>query len=150
MIHFRNDVRRCGANSRALKIAARRLMQELGEERSSVSLSLVDDETMRQLNHHHRGKDQATDVLSFPMRDGRALPGPEDTLGDIVISVETAKRQAAGYGAPLQRELERLLIHGLLHLMGHDHHVAHERKAMEAQERRLAQCIGMPWPYPVR
>jgi probable rRNA maturation factor len=64
-----------------------------------------------------------------------------------VISVDTARRQAADYDAPLAREVERLLIHGLLHLLGHDHLEPLERAAMEAEERRLADAIGMPWPY---
>ena len=68
-------------------------------------------------------------------------------LGDVVISVETARRQAAEYDATLQRELYRLLIHGLLHVLGHDHEEAGERAEMETQERRLAEAIGMPWPY---
>jgi len=68
-------------------------------------------------------------------------------LGDIVVSVDTARRQAAEYDAPLAREVERLLIHGVLHLAGHDHAEAGERVVMEAEERRLAGAIGMPWPY---
>ena len=68
-------------------------------------------------------------------------------LGDIVISVDTALRQAADYDAPLAREVERLLIHGILHLAGHDHLEPDERAVMEAEERRLADSIGMPWPY---
>jgi len=71
----------------------------------------------------------------------------EEHLGDVVISVDTAKRQAAAYDAPLQREVERLLIHGFLHLLGHDHHRRDERRRMEREERRLARAIGMPWPY---
>ncbi|MBV8198015.1 MAG: rRNA maturation RNase YbeY, partial [Candidatus Eremiobacteraeota bacterium] len=72
---------------------------------------------------------------------------PEPLLGDVVISVETARRQAADYDVPLQREIYRLLIHGLLHLVGHDHVVAAERRVMRREERRLAQAIGLPWPY---
>jgi rRNA maturation RNase YbeY len=68
-------------------------------------------------------------------------------LGDIVISVDTAQAQATAYDATLEREVERLLIHGVLHLCGHDHLVAGERRAMEKEERRLADTIGMPWPY---
>jgi len=68
-------------------------------------------------------------------------------LGDVVISVDTARRQAAEYDAPLAREIERLLIHGILHVLGHDHEEAAERAAMESEERRLADAIGMPWPY---
>ena len=68
-------------------------------------------------------------------------------LGDIVISVDTAARQAADYDATLQREVERLLVHAVLHLAGHDHMEPDERALMEAEERRLAAAIGMPWPY---
>jgi probable rRNA maturation factor len=71
---------------------------------------------------------------------------PERMLGDVVISVDTARRQAARYGAPLDVELRRLLIHGVLHLLGHDHEQAGERAIMEAEERRLAAAIGLDWP----
>lgn len=77
----------------------------------------------------------------------RAQAEPELMLGDVVISLDTAHRQAAAYDAPLKRELERLLIHGILHLCGHDHLGAGERRVMEREERRLAAEIGMPWPY---
>lgn len=140
MIDYRNDVAKSGVNGRAIRGAACRLLAGVGEEEASLSLRIVSDRTMRALNRKYRGKDKATDVLSFPMRE-------RELLGDIVISVDTAKRQAKAYGAPLERELERLLIHGILHLLGHDHEKASERKKMEAEERRLAELIGMPWPY---
>ncbi len=82
-------------------------------------------------------------MLSFPLGDG----AQQQLLGDVVISVATAKRQAAEYDATPQREIERLLIHGILHLLGHDHHKRDERLRMEREERRLARAIGMPWPY---
>jgi probable rRNA maturation factor len=155
VIYYRNDVRKSGADGRALRATAQRLLAAAGEAGSSLSLTLVGDEAMRELNRDHRGKDAPTDVLSFP------LDGPSTTLryardddasvehmiGDVVISVETARRQAADYDAPLQRELERLLIHGILHVLGHDHMEPAERATMEAEERRLASAIGMPWPY---
>lgn len=144
-IHFRNEVRRSGVDSRALKGAIRTLLAAVDEADSAISVTLVDDSAIREINRDHRGKDKATDVLSFPLEPE---PGaPERLLGDIVISLDTAKRQAADYDAPLQRELERLLIHGLLHVMGHDHEDPEERDTMEREERRLAAAIGMPWPY---
>lgn len=146
-IYYRNDVRRSGANGRALVATARTLLREVGEDAASLSLTLVDDAAIRRLNAQYRRKDKPTDVLSFPQRDGTKKSTPAAPLGDVVISVDTARRQAAAYDAPLQRELERLLIHGVLHLLGHDHHEARERRLMEAEERRLAQSIGMPWPY---
>jgi probable rRNA maturation factor len=149
VIYYRNEVRGSGVDGRALVATARKLLAAAGERDASLSLTLVPDAAIRDLNRDHRGKDRATDVLSFPLFEGGDAPheGVERLLGDVVISVDTARRQAAEYDAPLQRELYRLLIHGLLHVLGHDHEEAVERAEMEAEERRLADAIGMPWPY---
>lgn len=149
MIHYRNDVRGSGVDARALKRTLRMLLEAVDEGDSGISVSIVTDEAIRKINREHRGKDAPTDVLSFPLfDDGSDEPQIEERLlGDIVISVDTARRQAAAYDAPLQREIDRLLIHGLLHVMGHDHMEAEERAEMEAEERRLAAAIHMPWPY---
>jgi len=146
MIHYRNTVRRSGVDARAVKRTATALLAAVGRRDASLSISFVDDDEIARLNAEHRGKDRPTDVLSFPLEPDPSMPG-EELLGDVVISVPTALRQAAQYDAPLQRELERLLIHGLLHVLGHDHEAADERRAMIAEERRLAAEIGMPWPY---
>lgn len=141
-----------------LRATLERLLDEIGAGEATVSLTLVRDPEMRELNQEHRRKDAATDVLSFPLyepeafeRNARTRPRGavegERMLGDIVISVDTARAQAAAYDAPLEREIERLLIHGVLHLCGHDHEEAAERRVMEREERRLAAAIGMPWPY---
>jgi probable rRNA maturation factor len=143
----------------ALRATLERLLAAVGAPGATVSLSLVRDAEMRSLNAAHRGKDAPTDVLSFPLyepqafaRRGRTRPreavAGERMLGDIVISIDTARVQAAQYDAPLEREVERLLIHGVLHLCGHDHLAASQRRVMEREERRLAAAIGMPWPYP--
>jgi len=88
---------------------------------------------MRTLNRRYRRKDRTTDVLSFPFREG-AFPDMAGTaLGDIVISMPTAERQAKISGEPLRRELDRLLVHGLLHLLGYDHEQG------EAKARRMRQ-----------
>jgi probable rRNA maturation factor len=149
VIYFRNEVRGSGVDVRRLKTVARKLLEAVGEDESALSLSLVDDEEIRILNRAHRGKDKATDVLSFPLYEpGGETPGEsERLLGDVVISVDTARRQAAEYDAPLQNEVYRLLIHGILHVLGHDHEEPAERSVMEAEERRLAGVIEMPWPY---
>ena len=141
-----------------LTATVERLLAAVGLADASVSLSIVRDPAMRDLNRDHRGKPVPTDVLSFPLYepdafDRRAVTRPrrrasgERMLGDIVISLDTARRQAAAYDAPLEREVERLLVHGVLHLCGHDHLEPGERRVMEAEERRLAKTIGMPWPY---
>lgn len=148
MIYYRNDVRRSGVDGRALVATAKRLLVALGEAGSGLSLSLVGDAAIRELNREYRGRDRATDVLSFPLGDQPAAA--ERLLGDVVISVDTAARQAAEYGATLQREIYRLLIHGMLHLTGHDHLERDERRVMEREERRLADAIALPWPYGAR
>ena len=160
MVYLDNQTRGTGLDARAAARVLETLLAQIGEGGTSVSLTFVRDAAMRELNREHRGKNAPTDVLSFPFhppesfdRSGatRPLPhdarGPERMLGDIVISVDTARRQAAGYDAPLAREVERLLIHAVLHLAGHDHLEPGERAVMEAEERRLADSIGMPWPY---
>ncbi len=146
MIYYRNEVRGSGVNGRALVSTAKRLLGALGES-ASLSLTLIGDAAMRELNRDYRGKDAPTDVLSFPLDGTTTAASAERLLGDVVISVDTAKRQAAEYDAPLQREIYRLLIHGLLHLKGHDHVRADERRVMEREERRLAGAIELPWPY---
>ncbi len=154
MIYFRNDVKGSGVDARRLKSDARKLLKAAGEDESALSISLVDDAEITVLNREHRGKDKPTDVLSFPLYESEELDAavnpasaPERLLGDVVISVDTARRQAAEYEAPLQNEVNRLLIHGILHVLGHDHEEPGERAVMEAEERRLAAAIGMPWPY---
>ncbi len=155
-VYLRNTTRKRRLPLRRIERVARELLAAAGEADASLSLSFVGDAAIRRLNREHRGKDRATDVLSFPLLDqgarraagGRAAPGePERLLGDIVISVDAAARQAAGYGATLGAEIDRLLIHGVLHLLGHDHEAPAERRAMVAEERRLASAIGLPWPY---
>lgn len=155
MIYFTSEVKNSGVDTRRLKTIARKLLREVDEPDSSLSISLVDDAAIQVLNREHRGKDKPTDVLSFPMYEaGESLlrqaqhdTEPERLLGDVVISIDTARRQAADYDAPLQNEIYRLLIHGILHVLGHDHEEPAERAAMEAEERRLAAAVNMPWPY---
>ncbi len=122
------------------KVAARLrvALRALGRSGCSATLVLTDDQEIRQLNRDYRHHDRATDVLSFHLQElnGEADPaGKGIELGDIVISVETAKRRAPG--GRLAPELERLAIHGLCHLFGHDHKRALQAKAMYSLERRL-------------
>jgi probable rRNA maturation factor len=123
---------------RAVATRLRRALRELGRARSSATLVFTDDDEIRVLNRDYRKHDRATDVLSFHLQDlgGEGDPaGNGVNLGDIVISVETARRRAAG--RRLQSELERLAVHGLCHLFGHDHKRPGEAKVMFALERRL-------------
>jgi probable rRNA maturation factor len=137
-------------NRRRLKELARKLL--LAERRSEsleVSLYLCDDETIQSCNREYRGQDKPTDVLSFNQEEGEALPlGMADdalpaVLGDILISLDTAKRQAEEYQWSLQEEVEALLTHGLLHLLGYDHETAEEEALMREREKALLgnRCI---------
>jgi len=109
----------------------------LGCPEAEVGCLLVTDRRIRALNRRYRGEDFPTDVLAFPQGEGGGPPGHPGLLGDVVISVETAARQAARAGHSLEREAALLLIHGILHLLGHDHATAAERRRMWAIQRRL-------------
>ena len=134
------DRRRAGhAGGRALAAFLRRLAVAAPRTRaSSLTVCLAGDALVRRLNSSYRGKRKTTDVLSFP---GDARPAPDGSrhLGDIVISVPQARRQAAHEGRALERELRLLLIHGYLHLLGYDHEVDDGR--MKRLELRLARRL---------
>jgi probable rRNA maturation factor len=129
--------RRAPALAARLGRDARRLLRGLGREDAELSLLLVSDREMRALNRRWRGRDRPTDVLSFPQDDAR---GP--LLGDVVISIDTARRQAAEQRTTVGREAGRLLIHGLLHLLGYDHERSvTEARRMQRRERALARWL---------
>ena len=107
-----------------------------GWVREELSIALVSDREMRALNRRWRGKDRPTDVLSFPLLE-------PDSLGDVVISIDTARRQAREGGWPLATELRRLLAHGILHCRGYDHEQRAGALRMAAAERRLLGSEGM-------
>lgn len=113
-------------------------------EGAELSVLLVNDRRMRVLNRQYRGRDKTTDVLSFAMREGEPMPGEPLLLGDVVISLPTAGRQAAEKGHSLEREVAILLIHGILHLLGYDHEQGErEAQRMERLEKRLLAKIEM-------
>ena len=117
------------------------LLDAAGAALGHVELSVVvtDDAAIRPLNAQWRGVDAATDVLSFPQAP---IPGvPHRVLGDVVISVETAQRQADERGHSLGTEVRILLVHGLCHLLGHDHVREADAVVMEAEERRLLSAL---------
>lgn len=119
----------------ALRRKALKLLLAWKWQHAELSIVLTDDVEMRALNRRWRGLDRTTDVLSFSMDAGPPM------LGDIVISVEAARRQARrGFG--LARELEFLLVHGFLHLAGFDHQRIADRRRMRAQERRLITLLA--------
>jgi probable rRNA maturation factor len=126
------------AARRRLAARVRAALRALGRRRSSACIVLTDDDEIRTLNRTYRKHDRATDVLSFHLQElaGEGDPaGDGVALGDIVISVETARRRAPR--GRFDAEVERLAIHGLCHLFGHDHKRPAEAKVMFGLERRL-------------
>jgi probable rRNA maturation factor len=108
-----------------------------------VSVLFVGDAAMRSLNRRYRKKDRATDVLSFSFREGAGWTVQPDLLGDIVISVPAARRQARTAGVPFSQEIDRLLVHGLLHLLGYDHERGGaDALRMRAREDALLEVLG--------
>ena len=121
----------------ALEARAAALLEALGLADAELSLSLADDPTMAELNARYRGRSEPTDVLSFSLVEGEHAEHRGTLLGDVVVDLEVAARQAAELGHSLDEELLRLLIHGTLHLLGYDHQEARETQIMEAREREL-------------
>jgi len=124
-----------------LQVRADALLDALDATDAELSVMVCGDSTIQTLNGEWRDTDAATDVLSFPQ--GEMPPGAPRLLGDVVISVDTAQRQADGLDHSLDDELGVLLTHGLLHLLGHDHHDDDERARMLSEEARLLKVLGL-------
>jgi len=131
-----------GVRSADVRRRARQLLRLLGEGRAELTISLVEDREMQRLNAAYRGKDQPTDVLAFAMREGKRAAGDETVLGDVVLSLDTAKRQAESRGHTVDEEVTTLLIHGVLHLLGYDHERSPaEARRMKRKERELGASL---------
>ena len=111
--------------------------------RGTLGIALVTDAEIRALNRRYRRVDRATDVLSFPADSPGALPDEDAPLGDVVIATGVARRQAADAGHPYATELKVLALHGLLHLLGYDHHAADDHGRMARVEARLRRKGGL-------
>ena len=129
------------------------LAPELANPRLSASLLFADDADVHELNREWRGKDKPTDVLSFPMLEredllGLPADGPPELLGDIALALETCAREAADKGLPLEHHATHLIVHGLLHLAGHDHEISPEdARTMELLEIKALAQLGIADPY---
>ena len=126
-------------NPQTVKRRASKILIELGESESELSVLLCNDELMQKLNRDYRKKNKPTDVLSFPLRDDHS---PEEKmLGDVVISVETAVRQAKRRGRTIRQEVTHLLIHGILHLCGYDHNTSKKEVFMHRMSKKIEQIF---------
>jgi probable rRNA maturation factor len=128
-------------NIALLKRRANAVLRLLKQSKSELSIALVGDGEIRELNRDYRQRDRATDVLSFSLVDGDWASFRGGMLGDVVISLETARRQARTRHRSLDEETARLLIHGVLHLVGHDHEASDDYRRMRAEERRLSAVL---------
>ena len=126
---------------------------ELGNPRLCVSLIFTSDEAIHTLNREWRQRDKPTNVLSFPMLEREDLlelapEGPPELLGDIALAHETCACEAAEKGVPLEHHAAHLIVHGLLHLAGHDHEISPaDADAMEALETKALALMGIADPY---
>jgi probable rRNA maturation factor len=113
------------------------ILECVGRADAELSVAFVGDDRMRELNRDWRGKDSTTDVLSFSQLEGELPGGASVMLGDVVISVPVLERQAADGGWTVDEELARLLLHGVLHLLGFDHESDDDARAMRFEEGRI-------------
>lgn len=131
--------------------AAMAVLVEEKAPKGRLDLHLVDEETIRELNHAHMGTDEPTDVLAFPLDpddfDAQAVDGPS-LLGDVVLCSSVAFGQAAGHTGSFEAELLLLTIHGTLHVLGHDHGESDERLVMQDRERHFMAAFDLAHPVP--
>ena len=157
-VYIKNRQRRIKVNQKRIISHLRKALSLLGLHNAEVSILLVNDRRMKELNLRYRGLDNTTDVLSFPQIDNPPLPPfikggrggimnsecltADIVLGDIVINLHKAKRQAVERDLTFNEELSWLLIHGLLHLIGYDHEKRRcFRNKMESKERELLSAL---------
>ena len=137
---------------RALE-ALQQVAPEIGNERLIASVLFTSDEEVHTLNREWRAKDKPTNVLSFPMLQREDLlelasDGPPEMLGDIALAHETCAREAAEKGVSVQDHATHLIVHGLLHLAGHDHEISDaDAAAMETLETKALAILGIADPY---
>ena len=118
------------------------------DDMTEVDITIVDDEEIHQLNRDYRNVDRPTDVLSFALDEDdedepELMEGQPHLLGDIIISAETATRQAEEFGHGLEREIVYLAVHGLLHLLGYDHMVEEDKVIMLAKDEEALSAINL-------
>ncbi|MGD1074711.1 MAG: rRNA maturation RNase YbeY [Thermodesulfovibrionales bacterium] len=144
MVVIRNHQRIIKIDLQKFKKDSRELLRSYSLQRVELGILLVDDRRMKELNCRYRGLNMTTDVLSFPVyANVKEIPDKGETLiGDIVINLPAAKRQAVTYGNSFRQEVQRLLVHGFLHLMGYDHEGnTYQRQKMVKREKELRDAL---------
>jgi probable rRNA maturation factor len=141
MIDVVNRQRRVALDEESWRRLGERALKLIGAGGAGVTVVFVSDRAMRELNRRWRGRAGTTDVLSFPAGQSEFERGAGATLGDVVVSVERAARQAAENGLTLDEEIAQLILHGLLHLCGYDHET--DTGEMNALELNLRRRLGI-------
>jgi probable rRNA maturation factor len=127
---------------REIRKKAKLILGALGCPEGELSILIVDDNDIAKLNERYLGRSQPTNVIAFPMQEGRFKEIHPSLLGDVVISIDTAAREASNAGISLLSRFDQLLIHGILHLFGYDHErTSEEAPAMRLKERELLRLL---------
>jgi probable rRNA maturation factor len=147
-IRVANRQRRIPLRVETYRTLAEKVLHKLGQPEAEISLSFISDRRIRSLNRIYRGKDQPTDVLAFSLANSKQVKAtkngersPPLFLGDVVISVPTARRQARERRHGLRREITWLMIHGILHLLDYDHEKTDDARRMQRKERVLLRQL---------
>jgi probable rRNA maturation factor len=130
-----------GTDPERIAAKARKILNALAFPEGELSIVVVDDEEMSSLNWRYLKRRGPTNVLAFPMREGEFGEVQPNLLGDVVISVPTARREAEGAGISLEAMIDRLLVHGILHLLGYDHE--RDEPAARDMEERSAELLAL-------
>jgi probable rRNA maturation factor len=130
----------CGLSRRLLTEIIRAALPR-SKKKVALTVAFVGDAEIRRLNRRYRGRDEVTDVLSFPLAGG-FWPKQEQELGDIIISVSEARRETKRFGRKYRDEIALLVVHGVLHLLGFDHVKKSERKRMFGRQNRIMKKLG--------
>jgi probable rRNA maturation factor len=133
-----------GVSTLEMRRRARAMLDAVKMTGAELSIVLTGDTTIQELNRAYRGKNRPTDVLAFAQREGPLAHLAGDILGDVVLSVPTARRQARAHGHTLVSELTMLLAHGVLHLLGWDHDTPAKDKRMRLETARLCAASAEP------
>ena len=142
-ILIKSTLKKQEPTQRAVRARLRKLLAAVGLQNAELSVLFVGDCAMRTMNRRYRGKDRTTDVLSFAFREGAYGTVQHNMLGDIVVSLPVAERQARQAGETITREIDRLLVHGLLHLLGYDHEQGEQKaRRMRNREKRLLEILN--------
>jgi probable rRNA maturation factor len=139
----------CNREGVPSRIDFRRWLRAAEPGAARITVRIVDEDEGRELNRDYRGKDYATNVLTFAYDEGEDMPLPEGLplMGDLVLCRQVVEREAAEQGKALEAHYAHLSVHGMLHLQGFDHIEDAEAEEMEAREREILAGLGYPDPY---